>query len=59
MEKETFIALLVLTCITAIQVIATLCVGNYAFSAICCAVFIVFAQATRQAHKEWKEARNG
>lgn len=54
MEKQTFIALLVLTCITAVQVIATMCVGNFGFMALCCGVFIVLFRATDKTHKEWR-----
>lgn len=54
MEKATFIILLVLTVATAIQVIATMCVGNFGFMAMCCGVFIVLFRATDKAYNEWR-----
>jgi hypothetical protein len=54
MEKQTFIALLVLTCITAVQVVATMCVGNFGFMALCFGVFIVLFRATDKAYNEWR-----
>ena len=59
MEKETFIILLVLTCITAVQVIATMCIGNFGFCALCCIVFIALFRTTEKAYKEWKGHYNG
>lgn len=59
MEKQTFIILLVLTCITAFQAIATLFVSNFGFAAICAAIAIALYLATDAAYNEWKEVRNG
>lgn len=59
MEKQTFIILLVLTCITAFQAIATLFVSNFGFAAICAAIAIALYRATDAAYKDWKEVRNG